>query len=162
MRVLLSFDRSLLYSKDESGNTALHVAARHSSSNVVETLITACVNRRQRLTLLNDVDNDGRTALTEACEKGRSNIVYALRHFGGADDSILDCLGDTAIEYVSEASIAELFACVPAKSILPMAHLHHVFSYIDAASQKAVQLVSKEWQWVFHLYLHSEDQSSDC
>ena len=151
-RILLSYDRSLLLTKDESGCTALHAAARRSNSGVIQFLLTSCSSIRQREQLVDAVDNDGRTALIEGCDRNDMNIVYALRNFGGADCNILDSIGDTALDYVRDPLVATLFSSEPCRVKLPLDSFLHIFSYLDPASRRAAQCVSKEWQWMVLRY----------
>ncbi|XP_015119187.1 eye-specific diacylglycerol kinase [Diachasma alloeum] len=110
-----------LLSIDASGQTALHIAARHGHKDIVRYLI-ACAPS----TILNMVDNDkGQTALHKAAQQKRRSICCMLVA-GGATLTVRDRHGNTAQQLALIAEDRDLAA-----------YLH---------SQEQFQLVTEDMQ----------------
>ncbi len=76
--------------KDDSGNTALHIAATSKRTLIIKRLIKAKAD-------VNAKDAEGQTALHIVVQKGSTYCVQALID-GGADISVKNKQGDTALK----------------------------------------------------------------
>ncbi|KAL4897792.1 ankyrin repeat-containing domain protein [Aspergillus ambiguus] len=96
-------DRSVLTAKDTTGRTALHLAALHRHTKVLELLLSYGLDS-------SITDNRGQTALHIAAQLSSSESVEALLK-KGADWSVRDHDGKTPLSYAYQHYSVDVLGC---------------------------------------------------
>jgi len=100
LKYYIEFNKALLNKKDELNRSLLYLAARNGYYNLTEYLLNKGIN-------VNEVQNDGSTALHGAAYYGQQLIIQLLIDHG-IDTSIKNRFGNTAAEEAKTTFIKDL------------------------------------------------------
>jgi hypothetical protein len=105
VKVAIKDNKALVNTKDDKNNTPLIVAAEHGNTGIVNALVKhgAHVNYQ--------IPEKKLTPLMVAVQKGNVDTVnYLLEN--GADKTIVDALGNTALEYAKQQKKQDLIDAI--------------------------------------------------
>jgi len=131
--------------KDEDGNTAVHLAVAHNQIRILEYLIDRDVN-------IDGQNRQKRTPLHIACYKGYGEITHLLVE-AGADLNLQDCDGNSALHFCAAFGNTELVTLL----IKREADLKLRNSKKQTASEISK---NRETRVIFLRYMKREDQTS--
>ncbi|KAL4220754.1 hypothetical protein ACF0H5_021148 [Mactra antiquata] len=140
VRLLIEKGADLTKRDPRTGNTVLHVAALNGQQTTVEYLLQFCKNatRTHKNKLdVNSMNNDKKTALQFACEKGYNKIIKRLLE-NGATTALLNSQGTlfTTAEYEGARSLIEGHR---------NEHTNVIFKLVSEKPKTALPTLMKVW-----------------